>query len=326
MHRPRAALIVLLSLLSFMLLCRFSPWLSNGWTALVILPASGLLAGLTARASYPIVEPAAILLAGWALVPMFQMITARRLRPLVQSIRRCAAIALTLLAGYALLWYPAYWRAPVETYSAAPEQIQILCETLVDRLNEANLAFSSTRTALQNAARAASLHLGCEVPEGAVKTARHLEWMSALGISGLYSPWTGEAIVSPQVAPAALTFTACHELMHLAGVADEGQANIAAWTACRRLGGEAAVSADLWALRYALAMLMEADAEAWRGCISRMSTSLREVFGSMNGFSPPTRRNSKAMDAVLTIAGLTETTGSYGALAAWLAIDIPPGS
>ena len=55
MHRSRAALIVLLSLLSFMLLCRFSPWLSNGWTALVILPASGLLAGFTARASFPIV-------------------------------------------------------------------------------------------------------------------------------------------------------------------------------------------------------------------------------------------------------------------------------
>ena len=70
-------------------------------------------------------------------------------------------------------------------------------------------------------------------------------------------------------------------------------------------------------------MLMEADAEAWRSCIGRMSTPLREVFGSMNGFAPPARRSSQAMDAVLAIAGLTEATGSYGALAAWLAIDIP---
>ena len=175
------------------------------------------------------------------------------------------------------------------------------------------------------AERAASLFLDRPLPAGAVKTARYPEWMTALGISGLYSPWTGEAIVSPLAAPAALTFTACHELMHLAGIADEGQANIAAWSACHRLGGETADSADLWALRYALATLMEADADAWRDCIRRMGTPLREVFGGMNGFSPPSRRASPAMDAVLAIAGLTETAASYDALAAWLAIDIPTG-
>ena len=325
MHRTRTAMIVLLSTAGFMLLCRFSPPVADAWTALVILPTGGLLANIAAHVRFPILEPVAILLAGWALVPLFRMIAARSLKPLVRCIRRCAAIALAMLTGYALLWYPAYWRTPAEAYIAAPEQVQALCEALVNRLNESSLTFSSTRTALQNAARAASLYLERELPAGAVKTARYPEWMSVLGISGLYSPWTGESIISPQVAPAALTFTACHELMHLAGIADEGQANIAAWTACHRLGGEAAISADLWALRYALAMLMEADADAWRECIRRMGTPLRETFGSMNGFSPPSRQSSPAMDAALAIAGLTESTGSYGALAAWLAIDIPAG-
>ena len=322
MHRTRTAMTVLLLSAGFMLLCRFAPPVANAWTLLVILPASGLLANLSAHLRFPILEPAAILLTGWTLAPLLKAAAKRSLRTSFQFFRRCAGAALTLLVGYALLWYPAYWRAPTEQYSAAPEQIQSLCEALIERLNESSLTFSPAGKALENAERAASLFLDRPVPTGAVKTARYPEWMTALGIAGLYSPWTGEAIVSPLAAPAALTFTACHELMHLAGIADEGQANIAAWSACHRLGGETADSADLWALRYALAVLMEADADAWRDCIRRMGTPLREIFGGMNGFSPPSRRASPAMDAVLAIAGLTETAASYDALAAWLAIDI----
>ena len=120
MHRTRTAMTVLLLSAGFMLLCRFAPPVANAWTSLVILPASGLLANLSAHLRFPILEPAAILLTGWTLAPLLKAAAKRSLRTSVQFFRRCAGAALTLLVGYALLWYPAYWRAPTEQYSAAP--------------------------------------------------------------------------------------------------------------------------------------------------------------------------------------------------------------
>ena len=44
---------------------------------------------------------------------------------------------------------------------------------------------------------------------------------SALGIAGLYFPFTGEAIVNGDDLPDTLPFTICHELAHQAGFARE---------------------------------------------------------------------------------------------------------
>ena len=140
--------------------------------------------------------------------------------------------------------------------------------------------------------------------------------MGAIGAAGLYSPWTAEAIVDGRASPAARIFTGCHELMHLKGVAGEGAANVAAWTACRRAGGAAADSADLWALRYAMSALREADLAAWRACAGRMDARLREVFEGMNGFVPLAEEAPSALAKAL---GVGERASNYGALAVWLA-------
>ena len=188
-------------------------------------------------------------------------------------------------------------------------ELEALCLRLIDDLNSSSLRFSGGKTALAQATSAMNAAFGAELSKSAVRFARYPEWMAALGLSGFYSPWTGEALVSPNLSAAALPFTACHELAHRLGMADEGAANIAAWIACRRAGGELADSAALWALRYAMAELRTSDESAWRRCAQQMRPALVRTFSSMNGFAEPAPAR-----ALFSPAG----TGDYAALIPWL--------
>ena len=300
--------------------CRFVPGFAALWTRGVIRPLSALLSRVSAKAPFPLLEAFALVCAAWALwgaaaLPV-RCLRARGLAPLARFAKRLTASALAVVLAYALLWYPAYFAVGPHAHAATAEQVAALCEALIDRLNASALAFPDVEGALREAERAASCLDGTAVPEGAVKAARFPEWMDALGVAGLYSPWTAEAIVDGSASPAALVFTGCHELMHLKGIADEGRANIAAWTACSRAGGAAADSANLWALRYAMSALRKVDPAAWRACAGRMDAHLVEVFAQMNGFSGFAESGDGAVAAMLGIGG---AIGSYDALVGWLA-------
>ena len=188
--------------------------------------------------------------------------------------------------------------------------LETLCLRLIDELNASRLRFSGGKTALLQSVEAMNAAFDAELSESAVRFIRYPEWMAALDLAGFYSPWTGEALVSPNLSAAALPFTACHELAHRLGVADEGAANIAAWIACRQSGGEFADSAALWALRYAMAELRASDEIAWQRCTQEMCPALVRIFSSMNGFSeiPNTVRSRF----------LLRGADSYAALAPWL--------
>ena len=55
---------------------------------------------------------------------------------------------------------------------------------------------------------------------------------SNMGVTGIYSPFTIEANYNREITPYNLPFTACHELSHLKGYMDEGEANFIGWLAC----------------------------------------------------------------------------------------------
>ena len=194
--------------------------------------------------------------------------------------------------------------------SPAAAELETLCLRLIDELNASKLRFTGGKNALLQAAEAMNGAFGAGVSENAVRFARYPEWMAALDLAGFYSPWTGEALVSPNLSAAALPFIACHELAHRLGIADEGAANIAAWIACRQSGGELADSAALWALRYAMAELRASDESAWRRCAQEMRPSLVRTFASMNGFSEA----SGTARRFFSLRGFD----SYAALIPWL--------
>ena len=188
--------------------------------------------------------------------------------------------------------------------------LEALCLRLIGELNASTLRFTGGESALLQAVEAMNAAFGAELGGNAVRFARYPEWMAALDLAGFYSPWTGEALVSPNLSAAALPFTACHELAHRLGIADEGVANIAAWIACRQSGGELADSAALWALRYAMAELRASDEAAWRHCAQEMRPALVRAFASMNGFSE--------MPGVARRRFFLRGADSYAALLPWL--------
>ena len=195
-------------------------------------------------------------------------------------------------------------------FGESSSELEELCLRLIDELNASKLRFTGGKTALLHAVEAMNAAFDAELSESAVRFIRYPEWMAALDLAGFYSPWTGEALVSPNLSAAALPFTACHELAHRLGVADEGAANIAAWIACRQSGGEFADSAALWALRYAMAELRASDEIAWQRCAQEMRPALVRIFSSMNGFS----EISNTVRSRFLLRG----ADSYAALAPWL--------
>ena len=80
-----------------------------------------------------------------------------------------------------------------------------------------------------------------EVEDGENKTTlnipiKKLDWAdmyTAMGITGITMPITGEVAVNPQIPAIALPFTMCHELAHRMCIAQERDANFAAFLACR---------------------------------------------------------------------------------------------
>jgi len=57
-------------------------------------------------------------------------------------------------------------------------------------------------------------------------------FFSMMGVSGIYSPFTVEANVNGEMEGMEKPFSACHELSHLRGYMNEGEANYIGWLAC----------------------------------------------------------------------------------------------
>ena len=280
-------------------------------------PAMAALHRLTAPMAFPLTEPLTLTLAVLAAASLLAAIvrTARRhdVAPLRRWARGTAGTALALLGMLALLWLPACG-AGTEDLPPAPDagRLSWLCGELIDALNDGLTAFPAPADSLKEAPSVAGL------PGGAVKAVRYPEWMRGASISGLFVPLTGEALVDATAPAPLVPFTAVHELTHLRGVADEGAANVAAWEQCTRAGGAFRDSARLWALRYAMGMLREADADAWQAARAKMEGPLARVFHKIGGEITPSRR---------TLPGLplfARARGDYAALVGYLAREGQP--
>lgn len=259
------------------------------------VPLLALLHRLTAPVPFPVAEPLALVL-------LLVTLAGLRRGPL-GFLRRLGRTAAAVLLALALLWGPAV-AVPGEALPAPDaRQLAWLCGNLIHALEAAAPDFPAPADALETAPAAAGMP-GC-----AVKAARCPAWLSLAHAWGAFIPLTGEAVVDPAEPAPLVPFTAVHELMHLAGIADEGAANVAAWERCLDFGGPFADSARLWALRYAMGRLRAADPAAWGEMRAKMEGALLRTFLDCGGeAAAPLRRFSPA-------------TGDYAALAGYLAGD-----
>ena len=70
-------------------------------------------------------------------------------------------------------------------------------------------------------------------------------YFRAAAIDGMTDPFFLEVIVNPDVLPFERPFVLAHEWAHLAGYADEAEANFVAWLTCTQ-GDAMAATADGW--------------------------------------------------------------------------------
>ena len=119
------------------------------------------------------------------------------------------------------------------------DQLADFCEYIVDRLNECGSSSEYPQgKGLSDAARISMNKLSENYPSlrGYYPAPKQLTLLSrafsSMGVSGIYSPFTVEANINGEMPGMEKPFTSCHELSHLRGYMNEGEANYIGWLAC----------------------------------------------------------------------------------------------
>ena len=143
---------------------------------------------------------------------------------------------------------------------------------------------------------------------------------SGMGVSGIYSPFTVEANINGEMPGMENPFTACHELSHLRGFMNEGEANYIGWLAC--IGSDDPAfrrSGWLTAWSYAGSDLYRADPGRYAAALSELpEDAVRELAENSEFWRSRETKASEVQDRVndayLKSNGLEEGIASYGRL------------
>jgi hypothetical protein len=211
-------------------------------------------------------------------------------------------------AAIIYLWFLLFWgfnyrRVPLERKLAydpsriTREQGLQLGRTAVDRANALVQEAKATpldRESLLAALRRVQAHLR-ETPLIAApdpKRSLLALYFRKAAIDGMTDPFFLEIVVNPDVLPSERPFVLAHEWAHLAGFADESEANFIAWLTCLRAARDAQYSGwlaayqhiasglplpDRRALAQALSPAVRADLDAERERFNRSSPAVRNA-------------------------------------------------
>ncbi|MBQ6372527.1 MAG: DUF3810 domain-containing protein [Oscillospiraceae bacterium] len=143
---------------------------------------------------------------------------------------------------------------------------------------------------------------------------------SMMGVSGIYSPFTIEANVNGEMEGMEKPFTACHELSHLRGYMNEGEANYIGWLAC--IGSEdRSFNRSGWLIAwiYAGRSLRQADPELYEKIRAQIpEAALAEIRANDEFWAKHENKASEVQsrinDAYLKSNGVEEGIASYGQL------------
>ena len=306
--------------LVFTLSGKISEWFSGN----ISLPLAGAISKAASLVDWPVGE--VLIVAGAPLIALLLIWSAIRRRP-----PRGAALALSVVfLLYTIMWVPLChipakavepyesWRliklarlmgqqaealrADAMRSEATPESVLHQARELISELNLTNQTLSTP------------------------KFSRFPQILSTLKIAGLYAPWTGETIVSPNEPDFTLPFLAAHELAHAAGVAREDEANYAAFQACMAGDERFQYAATIYGLRYSMDALRGINLDKWfeiRGELSEgvLSdfTRIDDVGDAVDGFAAFTDR---AAEAFLHLSGQPAGLSSYTGVVNFLLSDV----
>jgi hypothetical protein len=145
-----------------------------------------------------------------------------------------------------------------------------------------------------------------------------LEWyFRQAAIDGMTNPLFLEIIVNPDLLPAEESFTLAHEWAHLAGYADESEANFVAWLACIRAAPSAQYNGWLAAYRYLAAVLPREERKRLAARLNpAVSADLAAINERLLRASPAVSRVvRRAYDGYLRANRIDEGLANYGLVA-----------
>lgn len=177
----------------------------------------------------------------------------------VVTVFACAAVIVYL--GFLATWGLNYRRVPLDEKVVFDEERitapahAALGDWAVATLNAEYAAahhgpvdLEGLRAAFQDAHRALG---GTPIVTGRPKTTLLGWYFHKASIAGMTDPFFLETLLAPDLLEVERPFVIAHEWAHLAGYADESEANFVAYLACRRGGAAARYSAALMIVGYA---------------------------------------------------------------------------
>ena len=196
-----------------------------------------------------------------------------------------SAAAVLLVAGAVLyLWFLAFWglnyrRVPLERklhYDASRVRRERALEIAQHAVDQANRLAIEARLSTADASPLARAFgeveqvLGASRPAtvAAPKPSLVTWYFRKAAVDGMTDPFFLEIIVNPDLLPSERPFTLAHEWAHLAGYADESEANFVAWLACIRADAQARYSGWLAAYQYLARELPRDDRKLLSGKLS----------------------------------------------------------
>ncbi|MDR2671425.1 MAG: DUF3810 domain-containing protein [Oscillospiraceae bacterium] len=304
-----------------------------------------------AAAPFPLTECLVYALAAAVLaalvVTAVRAVRRRSGRPVLCLFSHAALLAGVLVCLFLSLWGLGAFAPPLADRLAldtAPASARTLYDTAVwlrDEMNAlagqvprgADGACTGGFDALAGRAADGYRSLAARVPdafEGAPAAPKRVigaGLLSRLGLSGVYSPFLGEAMVNPDTIPAHLPFTMCHEMAHGMGYVSEDEANYIAFLACTANPDPLfAYSGYHLAFIYCSNALSTADAalsaRLWEGIDDRVHADFEAQRAYLKRYEGPARAVGEAVnDAYLRTMNQPEGVQSYGRVVDLLIAD-----
>ena len=319
----RKALYLAASALVLSLVFTLSNGLSLWFSRNISLPLAGAISSAASLVNWPVGE--LLLVAGAPLLVLALLWSVIRRKP-----PRGAALALSVVFfSYTVLWVPlchvpAKAVEPYESWRLI--KLARMMGEQADALRDDAMREGTSESILDEARDLIAAQNLSSHPLSSPKFSRFPQILRTLKIAGVYAPWTGETIVSPDEPDFTLPFLAAHELAHAAGVAREDEANYAAFKACMAGDARFRYAATIYALRYSMDALRGRDLDMWFEIRGELSDDVRYDFtriedlgDAAGGFASFTDR---AAEAFLQLSGQPAGLSSYTGVVNFLLNDV----
>jgi hypothetical protein len=295
-------------------------WYSRG----VYPPLQSAMTGASNLVAFALLDVGAAALLLLALAGLWRACGWRdRLRWLARRLPVAAALVYILFVA---LWGLNYRRQPLEDkleYDASRitrDALVRLANSAAARANaryDAAHAESPDAEPLARAFNETVMTLGASRPTrvGIPKRSTLSLFFRKAAVDGMTDPWFLEIILNPDLLPVERPIVLTHEWAHLAGYADESEANFIAWLACLRGGALPQYSASLATYEHATAGLSREDRRALTRLDAGPRGDLRAIAERYQRASPVVRDASRDVyDSYLKANRVEEGIAAYGAV------------